>query len=299
MYNTLFWLRPLFVACFAGLTAAHAADIRVDTSHAPAAGAVLEGTIEAGDFDKFKDFILKGNNAVELYLASPGGNLAEAMKIGILVRLLKLSTVVPSKGLTNESVTLAAARHHLKDPKANYTCASACFFIFVAGVHRSYDGLGPAILGIHRPAVLENDLKRMDRDQAAAADKHIQTAVEKYLKAMDVPEQYANSMYNLYASPKGRVRWIRSDEFDADFDGFIPKLKDWVNAVCDNLTDIEQKNWERLKYKARAAEMTAIHSAADASIKRYEARLDCETKLQDGLALEAYRTLRTSESPLR
>ena len=94
--------------------------------------AVLEGKIDAGDFDKFKSFLLNGNNPVEIYLASPGGVLADAMKIGLLIRTLKLSMVVPGKALTNQSRELAAARHDLKDPKADYMCASACFFVFVA-----------------------------------------------------------------------------------------------------------------------------------------------------------------------
>ena len=82
------------------------------------------------------------------YLASPDGDLAEAMKIGLLVRVLNLSTVVPGKPLTNQAFESAAAEHGLANPKADYKCASASFFIFVAGVHRSHDDHGPALLGI-------------------------------------------------------------------------------------------------------------------------------------------------------
>ena len=51
----------------------------------------------------------------------------------------------------------------LKEPKANYVCASACFFIFVAGIDRQ-SGEGP-LLGIHRPYLSEADLKRLSGDQ--------------------------------------------------------------------------------------------------------------------------------------
>ena len=187
-----------------------------------AGGAVLEGKIEAGDFDKFKSFLLNGNNPVEIYLASPGGVLAEAMKIGLLIRTLKLSTVVPSKVLTNQSRELAAAQHDLKDPKADYMCASACFFIFVAGIHRSSDGYGPAILGIHSPSLSESALNKLSFDQVAAVDNRTRTSIENYLKMMDVPAKYAEDMFSV---PKGKIQWIRNDEFEADFAGFIPTLE--------------------------------------------------------------------------
>jgi hypothetical protein len=208
----------------------------------------LEGKIEAGDFDKFKNFILNGDNAVEIYLASPGGDLAEAMRIGVLVRLLKLSTVIPSKSLTNQNRELAVARLNLKDPKADYMCASACFFVFVSGIHRRSDELGPAILGIHRPSLSTASLQRLNFDQAAAADNRTRTAVENYLKVMDVPAKYAENMYSV---PKGKIQWIRNDEFAADFGGFIPELRDWVDARCHNRNDMDKKNGGDCEKKAQ------------------------------------------------
>jgi hypothetical protein len=44
---------------------------------------LLEGTIEAGDCRKLGSFVYE-KEAGSIYLASPGGNLAEAMEIGRL-----------------------------------------------------------------------------------------------------------------------------------------------------------------------------------------------------------------------
>jgi hypothetical protein len=73
---------------------------------------VLEGEIQPGDFDKLR--ILVDPNAEtsvgvggvggdwyrdkysEIYLASPGGFVVEAMKIGRLVRALRWESIVPS-----------------------------------------------------------------------------------------------------------------------------------------------------------------------------------------------------------
>ncbi len=259
-----FWSAAVFVTCMLGvIRVGAAAEIRLDPSHGTTEGAVLEGEIEKGDFDKFKQFILNGNNAVEIYLASPGGDLGEAMKIGLLARILKLSTVVPSKALTNESRRFGAARHNLKHPRDN-VCASACFFVFVGGIHRRYDDQGPAVLGIHRPTLSQSDLKRLDPDQASAVDERARTVVDRFLKVMDVPAKYAEEMYSV---PHSRVRWIRNDEFDADFAGFIPEFRDLVRARCDSPIDGEEQARKKSKI---LVEQT------------------CETKVQDELALRAY-----------
>ena len=258
MFHVLIRAAAACVACVLWSATANAAEIRMDPA---AGGAVLEGKIDVGDFDKFKSFLLSGNNPVEIYLASPGGVLAEAMKIGLLIRTLKLSTVVPGKALTNQSRELAAARHDLKDPKADYLCTSACFFIFVAGIHRSSDDIGHAILGIHSPSLSESALNKLSFDQVAVADDQIRTAIENYLKVMDVPAKYAEDMFSV---PKGKVQWIRNDEFEADFAGFIPTLRGLVAARCGSGTDLENKNGEASKNQAQ---------------------LKCERDVQDELAV--------------
>jgi hypothetical protein len=39
---------------------------------------------------------------------------------------------------------------------------------------------------------------------------------------MDVPAKYAEVMYS---TPKNVVRWIRNDDFKADFAGFLPTIR--------------------------------------------------------------------------
>jgi hypothetical protein len=266
IFHNLLRLMAVIFACVFGTATVAAAEIRMDSSFGTTKGIVLEGKIEAGDFDKFKNFILNGNNAVELYLASPGGNLGEAIKIGLLVRMLKLSTVVPSKTLTNQSRNMVVERHNLKDPTKDYMCASACFFIFVAGIHRSSDNFGPVILGIHRPSISDSDLKRLSRDQATAADDQARTTVERYLAVMGVPARYAENMYSV---PYGKIRWIRNDEFETDFNGFVPELKDWVKTRCGDHRDLNASMDDTLK-------------------KENGTEADCERNIQNELALRAY-----------
>jgi hypothetical protein len=101
----------------------------------PPADLILEGSIESGDYDKLLRLLDEINDcrpyswascARGIYLASPGGSVIEAMKIGRLVRALRWETVVPSS-ITNPYVSPEKIfeKHQLKDPKSNHMCASA------------------------------------------------------------------------------------------------------------------------------------------------------------------------------
>jgi len=152
--STTFPTRMVLLATFAifvvGSQNSRCAEIREDGPTA----LVLEGTIAAGDYEKVNSLIA-GQEIDTIVLASLGGNLVEAMKIGRLVRQLKLYTTVPAledDGLSDKE----SAEHHVHD-KANRLCTSACFFVFVAGVWRNtwysdeLRGTSPPALGIHRP----------------------------------------------------------------------------------------------------------------------------------------------------
>jgi hypothetical protein len=67
--------------------------------YAGGARIILEGKIKTGDYDNLLKLIDEDCSrracADGIYLASPGGNLIEAMKMGRLVRKLRLETHVP------------------------------------------------------------------------------------------------------------------------------------------------------------------------------------------------------------
>jgi hypothetical protein len=289
------------IAAFAvGTAMVDAAEIRVDMTRSEI---VLEGKIEAGDFDKLRSYIFnrdpfKGGHITDvenIFLASPGGDLAEAMKIGRLVRELKLTTSIPDKlrpasRYDGEYQKEWIAKYNLKDLKANYMCASACFFVFVAGIHREVGGwLSPLepILGIHRPYLSENDLSGLSSDKAIAAGARTRAVVEDYLKEIGVPAKYADQMFSV---PKDEIRWINNDEFEADFDGFIPGLKDWVDARCDKRTEIEKRFWEKLnKNMPYGKQSAAERFMVDAIVKKREEQLKCEDDIKSDLAFRAYK----------
>ena len=275
-------LAMVIAGCTLG-TGLRAGEIRVDPSLNSPPGAVFEGRIQTGDFDKVRNFVVGNNGVVEIYLASPGGDLAEAIKIGWLIRLLRLSTVVPSEALTNESRKLFATKHNLQNPAADYGCASACFFIFVAGIHRRHEEPGRPLLGIHRPSLSDNALKKLNSDQFSAVNVAVRTVIEGYMKQMGVPLAYVETMF---AVPKKRIAWIKRDDFERDFEGFIPQLHNLAVTKCDRHGSAEQKTSSEPTFNAHSEERTAERSG-DAALDK-DRLVACERALQAELASRAH-----------
>lgn len=195
---------------------------------------VLEGKFVAGDFNRLRDFIGDKANFDKIgggiFLASPGGSLFEALKIGRLIRALKLNTDAPSGPPTGaqrfgESVIRP---QHLVDPRHNYVCASACFFVYVAGIYRNLNWTGR--LGIHRPSLAAAAEKRLSAEGAFNLTWQIRELLTIYLKEMDVPETFVDLMYSV---PPAKVRWITQREYDADLRGYIPEMKHWAEKNCN------------------------------------------------------------------
>jgi hypothetical protein len=249
-----------------GSTAGTAAELRLDPANASGTGVVLEGIIETGDFERFKNIVVNSGHVREIYLASPGGNLAEAVKIGLLVRHLNLSTVVPSKQLTHNDRTVALARHGLKDNK-DYTCASACFFIFVAGIYRSTDDHGAAILGLHAPTLLASAAAKLAPEQANLAIDRTRKVIADYFGVMGVPMKYTEEINSV---PKTRMRWIRNDEFQSDFAGFIAEVRGLAKTKCGNRPD-------------------AVSPSTQRHNDQSSPQAQCESELRDELAARAFK----------
>jgi hypothetical protein len=269
---------------------------------------VLEGQIEPGDYDKLRDsLVAKRDYGVgsdpacfaeyldgcpdEIYIASPGGDVAEAMKIGRLIRALGWAVSVPTR--TDNSQAGASIRqreierYDVEYPETDFMCASACFFAFVGGVDRETDLGGglPAIVGIHRPYLSPERLRELTGGQAIATGNLTRETVEKYLKEMGVPPKYIDQMFSV---PKDQILWINEDDFDADFRGFIPSLRDWVDAKC-KLTDVENVALDAVQKKPFDKRTQAEWDVEEQLTKK---QLDCEEQAKFELRKDAWRRWR-------
>jgi TPR repeat protein len=273
-------LAAAIAVCVASIAPSNAADIKLAWVLGETE-VVLEGPIVSGDYDKLQSFV-ETNEVKRVYLASPGGSVTEAIKIGRLVRELKLKTLLPVQG-SGDFRKQVAEDHKLTNAKDNYLCASACFFIFVAGIERQAE-LGDPILGIHRPYLTDGDLRSLSGGQAMSSASQLRVVVENYLKEMGVPSKYADLMFSV---PKDEVRWIGRTEFRADLEGIVPELKDWVDARCDKRTDVEKAAWAALKNSS--AQMTEAERLISGMLgKKMSEMVVCSSNAISGLSHKAH-----------
>jgi hypothetical protein len=255
MKHILYRCVGMIAACAPVVVSANAADITFKDEFY---SVQLEGKIESGDYERLRSIAdelslnIRNNPRqafhVVLHLYSPGGELAEAIKIGRLVRSLRWMTTAPQNYSDPSERKREAGK--LKEPNTNYMCASACFFIFAAGIER-YGGyrshIAPLILGIHRPYLSDMDLKAMSSTGAMTSAGNIRTVVDNYLKEMSVPAKYADLMFSV---PKDSIQWLTAADV-SELRGFVPELQDWVDARCDTRTGIEKTRSRSIETKMK------------------------------------------------
>ena len=196
---------------------ASAAEVRLaqSTTGAPLGGIIIEGRIAPGDFVKVASLVLAARDANVVWLASPGGNLSEALRIGRLIRQLALEVRAP--------VDRARPLVLLRDADNN-TCASACFFLYVAGVNRQ-----GSVLGIHKPALPADEYFALGLDGSVAAHQQIAEATAAYLDVMGVPARYASLML---ATSSAEMAWLSPDDIVRDFTGIAPGYDEQLLRGC-------------------------------------------------------------------
>lgn len=131
----------------------------------------IEGEITQGDLERLNaiyrySFTPPQRSSLIIDLDSPGGDLTEAMSIGRWIRKTKATT-------------------GLKLPES---CASACVYIFAAGVNKF---LGGPLL-IHRPYLMTRPNGSID-----AAMKAALSASRTYFAEMNIPEDLADVMFSI------------------------------------------------------------------------------------------------------
>jgi len=247
---------------------------------------VLEGKIVPGDFDRVRNFLAQRSNFDKIsggvFLASPGGSITQAMRIGRLIRVLRLSTDVPSGPATGSPKfgQSVITPNELVNPSANYLCTSACFFAYVGGIYRNPTWVGR--LGIHRPVQLESNAKKLDVDQTLNLNWQVRGAIKKYLEEMNIPDKYVDLIYSV---PPNEVRWITQSEFDTDIQGLSPEVKDRVRAKCDQ----ESKD-RTASADVKAASMEGSRAQPSDTVK-------CWSRFKTQLSNEAWDKLFANKQP--
>lgn len=183
-------------------------------------GIFIEGKIERGDYGKLYKLLKdEGPSWSSIYIASPGGDVAEAIKIGILVRKLHFSVHVPKNWMGGPKID-----------DSNSQCSSACFFIYVAGTFRTGDRVG-----IHRPSLSVEQLKDISLREASNKNREIRSVIGHYLDKMGVPQKYTDKMFKI---DHDDVVFLDYNDLD-DFYGFDASVNEWLESRCETFTPLE------------------------------------------------------------
>jgi hypothetical protein len=159
------------------------------TGHSgPYATLVLRGEIKPGDYDRLFEYAARNNvdlRAIQITLASPGGDVSEALKIGQLFKNIYADVAVgPVTG----------------------QCASACFILYASAVHRTS---APGLVGIHRPYLSKERLQTLSPSAAEGLETSALSAAEGYLHKLRVPSSIVDIMFE---NASTEIHWLNLDE---------------------------------------------------------------------------------------
>ncbi len=239
---------------------------------------VIEGTIDSGDFDKFIKIIQDNQGKISsVYIFSSGGNFDEAMKIGRAMRALELSSMVPMRGPSggpiceNDGFSLVP-----KNPE-NCTCASACFFIHIGGVHR-----GGTFLAVHRPYFEKGKFGELSEDDAKKEFDALQGRARNYMSEMGVPTHIQE---DVLATASDNALILDEKTVKTNFWLDLPSRYEWMRNKCSQLSDDETARLEAYhRRKLTAAEQADFGSLIDKEVKETK----CEAAVETQSNLTAY-----------
>jgi hypothetical protein len=237
----------LFV--FVCINNAFAADIFIkDTKSKNIKTVSITGAIEQGDSDKLKNILLslksKNTGISQIQLASEGGDVIEALKIGFQIRKNFIKTLAPiavphkNGGTFNICPELIGRFENPNyDPRNDHdcTCASACFIIWAAGVIREGN-----VLGIHRPRFSEKYFQNLSAEQAQERYQSMSNEVKSYLIQMNIPIQTIDFMFSIDSDSL-----LFLDEKTVGSMWKVPFFDEWIKTKCKLLT--LEENFEREK----------------------------------------------------
>jgi hypothetical protein len=194
-------------------------------------GFKIEGEIQPGDARKVLTLYEYYGPAVasNVYLWSPGGDVEEAMKIGRIIRRLRLETWVSDRYL-NPLDKFGVFPSPANDE--NSLCASACVLIWAAGATRQ--GNVPVL---HRPFIVAEDRSSVSDIELESAEKQLIETVRDYLKEMEFPVYYVEKMIAT-SSQDGYVP-TEKDLDDHPIGGMPPSIEEIVLSKCETLTESE------------------------------------------------------------
>jgi hypothetical protein len=235
---------------------------------------VLEGDIEPGDETKLLTRLIMYATIYSpdlpgvVYLRSKGGDVFEAMKIGALVRRLRLRTDAPMKITGHPEVFCNV---WLAD-ESNCICASACFLAYAGGVDRS-----GTVLALHRPSVPKPIASRLSDVEYEAIEKDAIARTTDYLRTMEIDQFFIDKMMSTNSQETYHVNMLETIKYRLATT--VPSIEEILLAKCPAVTSQGESTIDHTMTEGQRQRMTA---------KIIEA-LDCKDRALSEIRRAAFR----------
>ena len=253
------WLTVSCILFTAGVGTSYAAEIEmksVSRSNVQRNVAMIKGQIMPGDARKLVNLmVVNSDKYLPVVLDSTGGDVVEAIRMGVVIKTLRLPTRVENGGV----------------------CASACFFIWMAGSSRLASGFPRPTrfgrIGLHRPFLRTPD----NSETSLAVQANVMRGVTSYLEANLVSRRLIDLMMN---RPSNDIYWLNNDDI-AEIGDVPPDLEELYIAKCrydrrriGQYVEAEAKRDFRLLGEIEAKDNEIVKCTSDLDFSVYQAGMD-------------------------
>jgi len=284
----------LFVSLFISNTG-FSAEIKVGNDEFSKGAIFITGIIEKGDYIKVREttknyvnWILKDRgDELKFILNSEGGDVEEAIKIGLLFRESLSQVYVWGNRLLHESESDAqwVLNHRSKGWAEKYEtqnsviysdkrpnteqdikkCYSACVLMLLGGTqkqisdnHYWIDGIRAdeskdiPVIGLHRPYFTKKQYAKLGAREAEAAYKKLEKLVRGYLEEIGATQKLIDRMFK---SASNEIDLVGGSEFRDMINLEEPFYNEWIIARCGVIDDGKGLlSKEDFEYKNRIGE---------------------------------------------
>jgi TPR repeat protein len=195
-------------------------------------GVKVEGDIVPGDARKLLDFYKTyGVTISPVYLRSKGGSVEEAMKMGAIIRRLRLETEVPVWDTDRPPLDRIKVDH-----QEDELCASACFLVYAGGASRFGN-----YLALHRPSLPRNEARKINDVEYEAAQKAMVPKIKTYLVDVEVDQFWIDRMFAANSQEYYMPTWAEADSKLHHLMGMVPSLEEVVLTKCNEDPNVDRK----------------------------------------------------------
>jgi len=153
------------------------------------------------------------------------------MRIGIIIRRLRLTTRVPLMNPGHPAIDNIKV-----DRPGDTICASACFLVYAAGATRFGD-----YLVLHRPHLARRDAQALSDTEYVAAQKQVTSKVKAYLADMDVDQHWIDRMFGANSQEQYTPTWDEVHNQGHNLMGVVPSLEEVVLSKCKEDPSVDAK----------------------------------------------------------